>query len=247
MLHNTTEKYKVRIAYRSNIEESQLPTSNQTLNLQFTVTYRQATTDAVPKTFTGTIYAYNYNQVTIGDTIPTTNTYWIMYVSTDSEPLRIFPYYYTYSNEAECTALVGQIVDSYSGKRVRYCAPSQSIDPEDLRINYYLKYELTNGVVTDIHACFLSDKEYCLSGGSSAYQNNVSILNSTPNRTWFENNGFGCNGDSSSFQCSSTIPMGLTIQLYADGTVQVWGVNSWLCQVWFDTDTNKMTSFCMQD
>ena len=47
LLHNTTEKYKVRIEYRTDIELNQLPATNQTLSLQFTVTYRQATDDAV--------------------------------------------------------------------------------------------------------------------------------------------------------------------------------------------------------
>ena len=43
LLHNTTEKYKVRIEYRTDIELNQIPATNQTLSLQFTVTYRQAT------------------------------------------------------------------------------------------------------------------------------------------------------------------------------------------------------------
>ncbi|MBQ6497226.1 MAG: hypothetical protein IJI58_00730 [Bacilli bacterium] len=47
LLHNTTEKYKIRIEYRTDISASQLPATNQTLTLQFTVTYRQATEDAV--------------------------------------------------------------------------------------------------------------------------------------------------------------------------------------------------------
>ena len=47
LLHNTTEKYKVRIEYRTDIELNQLPTTNQSLTLQFTVTYRQATDAAV--------------------------------------------------------------------------------------------------------------------------------------------------------------------------------------------------------
>ena len=47
LLHNTTETYKVRIEYRTDIELNQLPTTNQNLTLQFTVTYRQATDDAV--------------------------------------------------------------------------------------------------------------------------------------------------------------------------------------------------------
>ena len=47
LLHNTTETYKVRIEYRTDIELNQLPATNQTLSLQFTVTYRQATDAAV--------------------------------------------------------------------------------------------------------------------------------------------------------------------------------------------------------
>ena len=43
---NSTETYKVRIEYNTDINASQLPVSNQTLSLQFTVTYRQATEDA---------------------------------------------------------------------------------------------------------------------------------------------------------------------------------------------------------
>ena len=46
LLHNTTEKYKVRIEYNTDINANQIPASNQTLSLQFTVTYRQANDDA---------------------------------------------------------------------------------------------------------------------------------------------------------------------------------------------------------
>ena len=43
---NSTEKYKIRIEYRTDIELNQIPATNQTLSLQFTVTYRQATNSA---------------------------------------------------------------------------------------------------------------------------------------------------------------------------------------------------------
>ena len=43
---NTTETYKVRLKYRDDIELSQIPASDQTLSLEFTVTYRQATEDS---------------------------------------------------------------------------------------------------------------------------------------------------------------------------------------------------------
>ena len=45
---NSSETYKVRIEYKRDIEASQLPETTQTLNLSFSVTYKQATDDAVP-------------------------------------------------------------------------------------------------------------------------------------------------------------------------------------------------------
>ena len=49
LLHNTAETYKVRIEYKTNISVNQLPTTDQTLSLQFTVTYRQANENAIIK------------------------------------------------------------------------------------------------------------------------------------------------------------------------------------------------------
>ena len=43
----TTEKYKVRLEYNTDIELEQIPASDQTLSLQFTVKYRQATSSAI--------------------------------------------------------------------------------------------------------------------------------------------------------------------------------------------------------
>ncbi|MBQ3297618.1 MAG: hypothetical protein IJG97_02295 [Bacilli bacterium] len=80
LLHNTTEKYKVRIEYRTDIELNQIPATNQTLSLQFTVTYRQATDDAVsvphPESFeddswstiVAAVKAGNTSNYNVGDT-----------------------------------------------------------------------------------------------------------------------------------------------------------------------------------
>ena len=45
---NTTETYKVKIKYRDDIELTQIPASDQTLSLEFTVKYRQATETSKP-------------------------------------------------------------------------------------------------------------------------------------------------------------------------------------------------------
>ena len=67
---NTTEKYKVKLEYRTDITESQLPTTNQTLTLSFTVTYRQATEDAVAvdHSFSGHSWETIINNVRDGNT-----------------------------------------------------------------------------------------------------------------------------------------------------------------------------------
>ena len=44
----TSETYKVRIEYKRDIEANQLPETTQTLNLSFSVTYKQANDDAIP-------------------------------------------------------------------------------------------------------------------------------------------------------------------------------------------------------
>ena len=78
LLHNTTEKYKVRIEYRTDINANQLPASNQTLSLQFTVTYRQATDDSIEKltpfaghsweTMASNVRSGNTSMYSVGDT-----------------------------------------------------------------------------------------------------------------------------------------------------------------------------------
>ena len=80
LLHNTTEKYKVRIEYRTDINANQLPATNQTLSLQFTVTYRQANDDAVAvphpvsfaddswSTIVASVQSENTSNYNVGDT-----------------------------------------------------------------------------------------------------------------------------------------------------------------------------------
>ena len=78
LLANTTETYKVRIEYRTDINANQLPATNQTLSLQFTVTYRQATDAAVAvdhsfnghswETIINNIKSGNTNNYNVGDT-----------------------------------------------------------------------------------------------------------------------------------------------------------------------------------
>ena len=75
---NSSETYKVRIEYRTDINANQLPATNQTLSLQFTVTYRQATDAAVAvdhsfnghswETIINNVRSGNTNNYNVGDT-----------------------------------------------------------------------------------------------------------------------------------------------------------------------------------
>ena len=71
---NSTENYKVRVTYRDDIELSQIPATDQTLNLAITVTYRQANDNAIEvyHPITGTRYAINFadfGSIGLGDEI----------------------------------------------------------------------------------------------------------------------------------------------------------------------------------
>ena len=48
LLANTTETYKIRVEYNTDIELSQIPATNQTILLSFATVYRQATNAATP-------------------------------------------------------------------------------------------------------------------------------------------------------------------------------------------------------
>ena len=77
---NSSETYKVRIEYKRDIEASQLPETTQTLNLSFSVTYKQATDDAVSvphpvsfeddswSTIVAAVKAGNTSNYNVGDT-----------------------------------------------------------------------------------------------------------------------------------------------------------------------------------
>ncbi|MBQ6497601.1 MAG: hypothetical protein IJI58_02670 [Bacilli bacterium] len=63
-----SKKYKVRIEFKKNIENSQLPNGAQNLNLSFTVAYKQADGNAIePPTAENYVYRSNTDVVEVGD------------------------------------------------------------------------------------------------------------------------------------------------------------------------------------
>lgn len=73
----TSETYKVRVAFKRDIDSSQLPTTQQVLNLSFSVTYRQANNNA--EEIRSYLYRSNDNVVSIGDASSTLGTTYSTY------------------------------------------------------------------------------------------------------------------------------------------------------------------------
>ncbi len=70
LLHDSTETYKVRIAYKDDISASDLPSTNQSLSLQFSVTYKQADDSAQAVDHGTTVYTVSSTTSHIGQAIP---------------------------------------------------------------------------------------------------------------------------------------------------------------------------------
>ena len=67
---NSSEKYKVHVGYKKDISSTDIPSTPQTLNLSFSVTYVQSDTSAVPVPHPETVYTANVfdkNSDTIDD------------------------------------------------------------------------------------------------------------------------------------------------------------------------------------
>ena len=71
---NTTETYKVRVEFKSDIEASQLPSTADELVFKFNVTYIQADSNAIdkPQPYVYTVNKYNYSTTT-----PKWNAVWL--------------------------------------------------------------------------------------------------------------------------------------------------------------------------
>jgi len=67
LAHGSTETYKVRVEYRTDLEATDLPGSDQTISLTFSVTYEQADSSAVEVMVS---YVVSSNTMYIGQAIP---------------------------------------------------------------------------------------------------------------------------------------------------------------------------------
>lgn len=70
----TTEKVKVRVEFKKDIEASQLPSTAETIVFKFNVVYVQATSDAIDKPLP---YVYTVNKYNLSTTTPKWNSVWL--------------------------------------------------------------------------------------------------------------------------------------------------------------------------
>ena len=71
---NSSEKYKVHVGYKKDISATDIPSTAQTLNLTFSVTYVQSDSNAVPKPEP---YVYTVNKYNSSATNPKWNSVWL--------------------------------------------------------------------------------------------------------------------------------------------------------------------------
>ncbi len=118
LLHNTTEKYKVRIEYKRDINSTDMPTTAQTLSLSFGVVYVQADSNGVEvkHPLNGMVYTINMYDHNI--TNPKWNSIWI-----NSEYPEVIPYFETSS---EALSAINRQYDSSSVSPVASSHPSCS-------------------------------------------------------------------------------------------------------------------------
>ena len=67
---NTTETYRIRVEYNTDIELDQIPAANQTILLSFGTVYRQATPASIPVDHVITVYTISTTPSYIGQAIP---------------------------------------------------------------------------------------------------------------------------------------------------------------------------------
>ena len=233
---NTTEKYKVRIEYRTDITESQLPTTNQNLTLEFTVTYRQANEDAqeiehIEIKYTANLYnntVAGENKILIGQAIPNSIT---QYSSTVEalEALRTatgdnsIQFYFKHAIQG------GVVTESYIDFII---TPAMVTSNPGVKVGTYTlrgldTYDEENETLCKSEYYNLATDE-CI---SPYYESNKQVL-----QTAFGNSH--CIEDSDSFWCSVS---GLGANAIIDGGI---GVNNseWACRV-----NNDGSSICNND
>ena len=225
---NTSEKYKVHVGYKKDISVSDIPSSPQTLNLSFSVTYVQSDSNAIakPESYVYTVNKYNssttepkYNSVWLNQTFPTSITKY----QTASEALaaiktsssKDLPFYLKHKIEN------GIVTESY----VEFVVTEEMAQANTGMVagTYTLRGEKTYDQDT---RTWLVDKSYI----SPYYEANKEAIKTA---FGYATNPSRCSesgtGRSSNFYCSVS---GLTARSHATGNVIAGGSGGSLCNVY---------------
>ena len=228
---NSSEKYKVHVGYKKDISVSDIPSTAQTLNLSFSVTYIQSDTNVVPVPHSQTVYTANVFDKNY-DTISTgTNTSVVWIGKTIPNGITTFqtkelamaslkeasggvdrPFFlkHTVSNNTVTDSYVGFVVtEEMAQANVGMTAGT-----------YYLKGKKTSELVEGSWECM---SEYDDGEGNCIdpeYNTNKATLLSAFGSSY-------CHDYSSFFDCSVS---GLSAGADSDGAVYA-GDDAWLCNV----------------
>ena len=232
---NTSEKYKVHVGYKKDISTTDIPSTPQTLNLSFSVTYVQSDNNAVnkPEPYVYTVNKYDYsatnpkyNSVWLNQAFPTSITKY----QTSSEALaaiktassKDLPFYLKHKLEN------GIITESY----VEFVVTEEMAQANTGMVagTYTLRGEKTYDLDTNT---YLVDESYI----SPYYETNKEAIKTA---FGYATNPSRCResgtGRSSYFTCSVS---GLFAHSYANGHVFAYGAGSSYCDV-----GNNGISYC---
>ena len=224
-----SETYKVRIEFKKDISSSDLPTSVQTLTLDFGVAYIQA--DNTATEVERYKYVYTVNKYYYYATNPKYNAVWLNQAIHET-----IPYFET---PAEALSAI---------------ATASSKD-----LPYYLKHKIENGIVTEQYVEFVVTETLAQANagmvpgtytlrGKKTYENGAYIVGTDYISPYYEANkeamktafGYATNasrcsetvtGRSSSFNCGVS---GLGANAYADGYVSANDIAGSYCNVCYD-------------
>ena len=142
--------------------------------------------------FTGTVYR-NTREYAVEGYPMNPMMGWSIYNKINKYSIPMF-----FQREKECNEEIENAIsqgfineDEYYCKKYMYNGLGKyKLNPNELEYNFYIKNEITNGIVTKAQVCFVTDKEVCLESYENSYEANVNILRNE--EEWFISNGGNC-------------------------------------------------------
>lgn len=153
------------------------------------------------KSFTGTIYRVSEEYAPEGNPISRTPGWFIVNNNYQNMDMLFFLTQKQCNDEIQSAISEGYINEGeyYCKKGISNGVGQHKTNPSDINYNFYIKNEVTKGMITKAEVCFVTDKEICLSEGPGSYDENVNKLREE--EEWFNNNGGRCVFTDNSSNC----------------------------------------------